>query len=147
MASKTFDFDAKQSDIVGETLSGDDVRNVETRKEHECEGCGRPTATWKFYCRKFLCDMCKGEVPFRTISRSEAMKTFKLTWQELVDAQRLDFLTVYTVPNPHARGLSRAHQRRVAPMRLYLFHQVEMFAKKLHKGLILLDASQVKMRY
>ena len=123
------------------------VRQVETKPVHLCEGCKQPTASWKFYIRKYVCDRCKTEVPFKTIARSTAMKTFKLTWQELEDGARLKYLDVYKVPNPHARGMSKAQSRFVAPMRLYLFHQVQLFEKQLRKGHIVLDLSKLKDKY
>jgi len=139
--AKQIEFD---NDIDQEELG---VKQVETKVMHVCEGCKQPNASWKFYIRKYICDHCKTEVPFKTIARSTAMKTFNLTWQELEDGARLKYIDVYKVPNPHARGMSKAQQRFVAPMRLYLFHQVQLFEKQLRNGHIVLDLSKLKDKY
>jgi len=147
--TKEIDFDdepmsAREIDVDDDQQH---TRDVDTHVRRECEGCRLPTATWKFYIRKFLCDSCRIKVPFKTIARSTAMKTFNLTWQELVDGGKYGFLQVFTVPNPHVKNMSKSQRRYVSPMRLYLFHEVQMFEKQLRKGLLIFDPSTLKSKF
>jgi hypothetical protein len=131
---------------VADDADTDSTRDVESTSKplHQCEGCLLPVGTWRFYIRRFLCEPCTKSEQFKTIARSEAMKRFNLTWQELFDAGRYGLIQCFKVPNPHARRATKAQRRFIAPMNLYLVGQVKIFEKQLRSGLINMEYAKAE---
>ena len=115
-------------------FNGLDVREVDfTGTGGECCYCqvSDDTVTWLFWLKKHLCLTCRHLPEFKTICRSQAMKKFGLTFDQLIQAEADGSLQVMYTRNPRNTGVNAGKDQKSKWMKLMYETDVRAHAEYL----------------
>lgn len=136
---KTIDFEAgtqchpfgNKGDVPSQSSSTalswiEGCREVDTSDPAKaCENCGNDGA-FRFWLKRYLCNTCKDLLKFRTICRTQAMREYGLTYDEIISGEQDNRLTVFHTPNPHVKLYKDG--KPTAYMHLYFLLEIQAYA-------------------
>lgn len=93
-----------------------------------CFSCGSRQSKWRYYIKKYQCDECMSKPEFRTICKTNAMKKYRLTHEQIEMAVINKQLQVFVAKNPYSGNYPVQSRYKCPPMKLYYEVEVAKFA-------------------